>query len=78
MDELNDRDFEVTFHGTILDYEDVVDAFQTAERDGKLHVSLKRESGEEIGDKEAAIDAIFQDIQKVQILHLFQHIQLCF
>lgn len=64
MDELNDRDFEVTFHGTILDYEDVVDAFQTAERDGKLHVSLKRESGEEIGDKEAAIDAIFQDIQK--------------
>ncbi len=53
---------EFTFHGTILDYEDVEAMAKKAKKSG-LNIELKHIPAKEVGDKESAIDEIFDEIQ---------------
>lgn len=63
FEECSTRDFEITFHGTILDYEDVVAAAEEAKSKG-ISIVLKHIPAKEVKDKEQAIEKIFEDIQK--------------
>ena len=69
-----EEEFEITFKGTSLDYEDVEFVIENARREGietengkvfpenvKMHVI--HEAVQELGDKEKAIEEIFYDIQ---------------
>ena len=38
IDEYNDKDFDITFHGTFLDFEDLREVFELAYENGKLIV----------------------------------------
>lgn len=64
IDEYNDTDFEVQFHGTLLDYEDLADAFTEAYKQKKLTAKLERIPAKETTDKEVLIDKVFKEIQK--------------
>lgn len=64
VDEYNDTDFDVTFHGTLLDYEDVSDVFKRAFDEGKITAKLERIPAKETKDKEKLIDEVFEEIQK--------------
>lgn len=64
IDEYNDTDFDVLFHGTLLDYEDLADVFTAAHKNGKLTAKLNRQPAKETFDKEALIDDVFKEIQK--------------
>lgn len=81
IDEYNDTDFDVVFHGTLLDFEDLSEVFtQTIER-GELTAKLSKIPAKETSDKEALIDDVFKKIQKgpfdelrdVEIISAFQH-----
>ena len=81
IDEFNDSDFDIVFHGTLLDYEDVTDVFTQAFNRGELTAKLERVPAKETSDKEALIDDVFKKIQAgpfdelrdVEILSAFQH-----
>ena len=81
IDEYNDKEFDVTFHGTLLDYEDLTEVFTDAYERGKLTAKLNRKPAKETSDKEALIDNVFKKIQKgpfdelrdPEILNAFQH-----
>lgn len=60
--ECSSRDFKITFHGTILDYEDVEAMALEAKKNG-LNIELEHIPAKEVSDKEAAIDEIFDKIQ---------------
>lgn len=62
FEECCSRDFRITFHGTILDYEDVEAMAKEAKKSG-LNIELKHLPAKEVGDKESAIDEIFDEIQ---------------
>lgn len=62
FEECSSRDFKITFHGTILDYEDVEAMTREAKKNG-LNIELEHISAKEVSDKEAAIDEIFDEIQ---------------
>lgn len=62
FEECCSRDFRITFHGTILDYEDVEAMAKEAKKSG-LNIELKHIPAKEVGDKESAIDEIFDEIQ---------------
>ena len=64
IDEYNDTDFDIEFHGTLLDYEDLTEAFTQAYEEGKLTAKIERKPAKETSDKEALIDKVFQKIQK--------------
>ena len=61
--EENDNDFDVTFHGTLMDYDDVAEVFTRAFNEGKLKAKLTRQPAKETEDKENLIDNIFEEIQ---------------
>lgn len=63
LDEYNDSDFDVTFHGTLLDFEDLTEVFTLAHEKDKLTARLDRIPAKETADKEVLIDDIFKDIQ---------------
>lgn len=81
IDEYNDKEFDVTFHGTLLDYEDLTEVFTDAYERGKLTAKLNRKPAKETSDKEALIDNVFKKIQKgpfdelrdPEILSAFHH-----
>ncbi|WP_281884878.1 dynamin family protein [Paenibacillus sp. YYML68] len=81
IDEYNDTEFEVTFHGTMLDYEDLVDVFTKAYEKNELKATIKRKAAKETTDKEALIDDVFKQVQQgpfdelkdVEILSAFEH-----
>lgn len=81
IDEYNDKDFEVKFHGTLLDYEDLTEVFTQAFEHGDLTAKLDRIPAKEISDKEALIDKVFKKIQDgpfeelrdTEIINAFQH-----
>ena len=81
IEEFNDSDFDIVFHGTLLDYEDVTDVFTQAFNRGELTAKLERVPAKETSDKEALIDDVFKKIQAgpfeelrdVEILSAFQH-----
>lgn len=62
FEECSSRDFKLTFHGTILDYEDVEAMAREAKSDG-LNFELVHITAKEVADKEAAISEIFDAIQ---------------
>lgn len=62
FEECSSRDFKITFHGTILDYEDVEAMALKAKKNG-LNIELEHIPAKEVSDKEAAIDEIFDKIQ---------------
>ena len=64
IDECNDTDLDIEFHGTLLDYEDLTEAFTLAYKEGKLTAKIERKPAKETSDKEALIDKVFQKIQK--------------
>ena len=81
IDEYNDTDFDVVFHGTLLDFEDLTEVFTHAFERGELTAKLDRIPAKETADKEALIDEVFKEIQKgpfdelrdVEIISAFQH-----
>lgn len=81
IDEYNDTDFDIVFHGTLLDYEDLAEVFTHAFERGELTAKLDRIPAKETADKEALIDEVFKEIQDgpfdelrdVEIISAFQH-----
>ena len=64
-DEYNDRSFDIVFHGTLPDYEDLDEALSKAYENQILEkVKLERKPAKEIADKEKLIDEVFREIQK--------------
>ncbi len=63
IDEYNDTNFEVTFHGTLLDFDDLQEVFSEACNSQKLTAKLTRIPAKETSDKEVLIDDVFQKIQ---------------
>lgn len=62
FEECSSRDFKITFHGTVLDYEDVESMAREAKKNG-LNIELEHIPAKEVSDKEVAIDEIFDEIQ---------------
>jgi predicted GTPase len=62
VDECNTKSFKVKFHGTILDYEDLVSVAREA-RDKGIQITCEHIQAKEVKDKEKAIEQIFHDIQ---------------
>ena len=69
-----EEEFEITFKGTSLDYEDVEFVIENARREGietengevfpeNVRMHVIHEAVQELGDKEKAIEEIFYDIQ---------------
>ena len=62
-EEYRTKDFEITFQGTILDFEDIATTAENAKKKG-FNITLKHIPAKEVKDKEQAIADIFADIQK--------------
>lgn len=83
VDEYNDTNFEVRFHGTLPDYEDLAAAFVEADEKKILTAKLEREPAKETSDKEGLIGDVFEEILKgpfdalrdIEIRSAFQHAQ---
>ena len=81
IDEYNDTDFDVVFHGTLLDFEDLTEVFMQAIEYGELTAKLDRIPAKETSDKEVLINEVFKKIQKgpfdelrsAEIISAFQH-----
>jgi len=81
VEEYNDKDFDVTFHGTLLDFEDLTEVFTQAYELGELTAKLDRIPAKETSDKENLIEDVFKEIQDgpfnelrdVEIISAFQH-----
>lgn len=81
IDEYNDTEFEITFHGTLPDYEDLDDVFTKARERSELEITIKRKAAKETTDKAALIDDVFKQIQQgpfeelkdVEIVSAFEH-----
>lgn len=81
IDEYNDTDFDIVFHGTLLDFEDLTEVFTQAFERGELTAQLDRIPAKETSDKEALIDEVFKEIQEgpvdelrdEEITNAFQH-----
>ena len=63
FEECSSRDFKITFHGTILDYEDVEAMAREAKKNG-INIELEHIPAKEVSDKEIAIEEIFAEIQE--------------
>ena len=65
MGEYNDSAFEIIFHGTMLDYEDLDEVLADAyEKKTLTNVKLERKPAKETSDKEVLIDEVFREIQE--------------
>lgn len=62
FDECNTRDFEITFHGTIPDYEDVL-AIANEAKKKNININVEHIPAKEVKDKETLIQEIFDEIQ---------------
>ena len=62
FEECSTKDFEITFHGTVLDFEDVAAVAEEAKTKG-INITLKHIPAKEVKDKEQAIAGIFTEIQ---------------
>lgn len=63
LEECNTKNFKLTFHGTIPDFEDVEAMAKEAKKSG-IHIELSHIAAKEVADKEEAISQIFSDIQE--------------
>lgn len=62
FEECNTKEFKITFHGTILDYEDMAAMVEDAKMKG-ITIELEHIPAKEVHDKEGAIQEIFDEIQ---------------
>lgn len=62
FEECSTKDFELTFQGTILDFEDIAAVAEDAKKKG-INISLTHIPAKEVKDKEQAIANIFEEIQ---------------
>lgn len=64
VDEFNDSNFQITFHGTVSDYEDLSEVFEQAKETNKfLSVAIDFIPAKEVAEKQKLVEQIFQDIQ---------------
>lgn len=63
FEECNTRDFDITFHGTIPDYEDIVAMAEEAKAKD-INITVSHIPAKEVKDKETAIQEIFDMIQE--------------
>ena len=63
LNEFNDNKFAVSFHGTVMDYEDLKEILDEAQEQHKFWYHLKWEKAQEAADKEKLIDEVFRKIQ---------------
>lgn len=63
MEECNDDIFHVTFHGTLMDFEDLQSVAADAEKELDVKMICEHQPAREVKDKEAAIDKLFQEIK---------------
>lgn len=61
-EECSTKEFKITFHGTILDYEDMVAMVEDA-KDKRINIELEHIPAKEVKDKEEAIQEVFDEIQ---------------
>jgi hypothetical protein len=62
VDECNSTEFKVIFHGTILDYEDLLSVSKEAKKQ-EIIIECEHIPAKEVGDKEQAIDMLFTEIK---------------
>lgn len=62
FEECSTRDFKIIFHGTILDYEDMVAMVEDAKKKD-IHIEIEHIPAKEVKDKEEAIQEVFDEIQ---------------
>lgn len=62
-EECSTKEFEITFNGTVLDYEDVLAVADEASKKG-ISIKVTHIPAKEVKDKEQAIADIFEEIQK--------------
>lgn len=62
VDECNTKVFKIIFHGTVLDYEDLLSVAKEAKEKG-IKIECEHVPAKEVKDKEQAIEQIFSDIQ---------------
>lgn len=62
VEECNSKDFKITFHGTLLDYEDLMLSVGEARKNG-INIECTHIKAKEVSDKEALIEKVFKDIQ---------------
>lgn len=62
-EEYRDKNFKITFHGTMPDYEDVEAVAEDAKQND-IYITVEHIPAKEVADKEEAIDHIFQEIQQ--------------
>lgn len=62
VEECNTKDFAITFHGTLLDYEDLNLSIEEARKSG-INIECNYIRAKEVSDKEALITEIFEKIQ---------------
>ncbi len=60
--EFNDNEFDITFHGTLLDYEDMQEVLERAKEAGNFKYSLTQREAKETSDKEELIKELFNKI----------------
>lgn len=64
VDEFNDSNFQITFHGTVSDYEDLSEVFEQAKETNKfLSVTKEFIPAKEVAEKQKLVEQVFQDIQ---------------
>lgn len=63
VEECNMKEFNIKFHGTSLDYEDVVSVSKNAQKKG-IKITTEHIPSKEAIDKEHAIENVFEKIQK--------------
>lgn len=64
LDEYNDNSFAVTFHGTLLDFEDLSEVLAQAKEAGLLTYEIEHLPAKETADKEELIAQVFNEIQE--------------
>ncbi len=64
VDEFNDSNFQISFHGTVSDYEDLNEVFEQAKETNKfLSVATEFIPAKEVAEKQKLVEQVFQDIQ---------------
>ena len=71
FEEYRTRQFKITFHGTVLDYEDIESMKNEAKKDG-FNIELEHIPAKEVADKENSICEIFDEIQRGPFAELKQ------
>ena len=64
VDEYNDKEFEITFHGTKMDYDDLASVLTEARENNIAYSKLNRIPAKETEDKIELIDEVFNELTR--------------